>query len=60
VRAYLNGIPLRVVSSGLAGGYIGTYIVQAEIPAMLNFGVGELTLGVESRLSNTVRIFTQP
>jgi uncharacterized protein (TIGR03437 family) len=60
VRAYLNGIPLKVVSASLAGGYIGTYMVQAEVPTMLNFGVGELTLEVGGRLSNAVRIFTQP
>jgi uncharacterized protein (TIGR03437 family) len=60
VRAYLNGVPLKVVSSGLAGGYIGTYMVQAEIPAVLNFGVGELALEVGGRLSNVVRIFTEP
>jgi uncharacterized protein (TIGR03437 family) len=60
VRAYLNGIPLKVVSATLAGGYIGTYIVQAEIPPALNFGVGELTLEVGGRLSNAVRIFTEP
>lgn len=60
VRAYLNGIPLRVLSSSLAGGYIGTYMVQAQIPASLSFGVGELTLEVGGRFSNAVRIFTQP
>jgi uncharacterized protein (TIGR03437 family) len=60
VRAYLNGIPLKVVSSGLAAGYIGTYMVQAEIPSLLNFGVGELMLEVDGRLSNAVRIFTEP
>jgi uncharacterized protein (TIGR03437 family) len=60
VRAYLNGIPLKVVSSSLAGGYIGTYMVQAEIPALLNFGVGELTIEVGGQNSNPVRIFTQP
>jgi uncharacterized protein (TIGR03437 family) len=60
VRAYLNGIPLKVLSASLAGGYIGTYMVQAEVPTMLNFGVGELTLEVGGRLSNAVRIFTQP
>jgi uncharacterized protein (TIGR03437 family) len=60
VRAYLNGIPLKVVSSSLAGGYIGTYMVQAEIPSPLNFGVGELTIEVGGHNSNPVRIFTQP
>ncbi len=60
VHAYLNGIPLKVTSSTLAGGYIGTYIVQAEIPAVLNFGVGELTIEVGGQQSNAVRIFTEP
>jgi uncharacterized protein (TIGR03437 family) len=60
VHAFLNGIPLKVVSATLAGGYIGTYIVQAEIPSALNFGVGELTLEVGGRFSNAVRIFTEP
>jgi uncharacterized protein (TIGR03437 family) len=60
VRAYLNGMPLKVLSAALAGGYIGTYVVQAELPAVLEYGAGELALEVGGRLSNTVRIFTQP
>ena len=60
VKAYLNGAPLRVVSSTLAGGYIGTYIVQVELPAVLNSGSAELAIEAGNRLSNAVRIFTEP
>ena len=60
VKAYLNGAPLRVISSTLAGGYIGTYIVQVELPAVLNSGSGELTIEAGNRVSNAVRIFTEP
>ncbi len=60
VKAYLNGIPLRVLSSTLAGGYIGTYMVQAELPRALNFGIAELVLEAGGRRSNAVRIFTEP
>ena len=60
VKAYLNGIPLRVLASTLAGGYIGTYMVQAELPRALNFGIAELVLEAAGRRSNAVRIFTEP
>ena len=44
----------------LAGGYIGTYIVQVELPMVLNSGSGELTIEAGNRVSNAVRIFTEP
>ena len=41
VKAYLNGVPLRVLSSTLAGGYIGTYMIEVEVPSVLNSGTAE-------------------
>ena len=60
VKAYLNGAPLRVISSTLAGGYIGTYMIEVELPSVLNAGTAELVLEVGGRTSNTVRIYTEP
>ena len=60
VKAYLNGAPLRVISSTLAGGYIGTYMIEVELPNVLNSGTAELRLEVGGRPSNTVRIYTEP
>ena len=60
VRVYLNGISLRVFSSTLAAGYIGTYLVEAEMPSVLTAGTGELVLEAAAVTGNRVRIYTQP
>jgi uncharacterized protein (TIGR03437 family) len=60
VSAYLDGAPLKVVSSTLAAGYIGVYMVRAELPAILNSGTAELTITSADKISNKVRIFVDP
>jgi uncharacterized protein (TIGR03437 family) len=60
VAAYLNGAPLRVVSSTLAGGYIGVYMVRVQLPAVINSGTGELVISAGDKTSNRVRIYLEP
>jgi uncharacterized protein (TIGR03437 family) len=60
VAAYLNGAPLRVLSSTLAGGYIGVYMIRVELPAVVNSGTGELVVAAGDKISNRVRIFLDP
>lgn len=60
VSATLNGKPLRVVTASLAGGYVGAYFVEVELPAELNAGSAELQITAAGAASNTVRIFVQP
>lgn len=60
VSAYLNGVPLPVVSSTLAAGYIGVYMVRAELPGIVNSGTAELTIASGDKTSNRVRIFLEP
>ena len=60
VRVYLNGISLRVFSSTLAAGYVGTYLVDAEMPSVLTAGTGELVLEAAGVTGNRVRIYTEP
>jgi len=60
VSATLNGQPLRVVSAALAGGYIGAYFVEVELPVTLNAGPAELQITAAGTASNAVRIFVQP
>ncbi len=60
VAAYLDGAPLRVLSSTLASGYIGVYLVRAELPAIVNSGTAELSLIAADKTSNRVRIFLEP
>jgi uncharacterized protein (TIGR03437 family) len=60
VQAYLDGAPLRVISSTLAAGYIGVYMVRVELPDIVNSGTAELAIGSGDKLSNKVRIFLDP
>jgi uncharacterized protein (TIGR03437 family) len=60
VSAYLDGAPLRVISATLAGGYIGAYLVEVELPMMLSAGSAELQIEAAGRTSNAVRLFLEP
>ena len=60
VGVYFNGMALQVFSSTLAAGYIGSYLVEAEMPSVVTAGSGELTLHAAGVTSNRVRIFTAP
>ena len=60
VTAYLDGSPLRVISSTLAGGYVGAYLVEVELPMILSAGSAELRIEAAGRSSNTVRLYLEP
>jgi hypothetical protein len=51
---------LRVVSATLAGGYVGAYLVEVELPIILSAGPAELSIEAAGRASNSVRLFLEP
>jgi uncharacterized protein (TIGR03437 family) len=60
VSAALNGTALPVISSTLAPGFVGTYLVELEIPRTIEPGIGDLVLRIGRRESNSVRVFVAP
>jgi len=60
VSAFLDRTPLEVSRAVLAPGYIGLYLVEVQLPALVNAGPAELYLESESRESNRVRIWLEP
>jgi len=60
VRAYLDRTPVDVTRAVLAPGYIGFYLVEVEIPKIVNYGPAELYLEVEGQGSNRVRVYIEP
>ncbi len=56
VQAYLDGIPLEVTKSTLAPGYVGYYLVEVQLPAVLNAGPAELYLVADGQPSNKVHV----
>ena len=56
IQAFLDGVPLEVLQAGLAPGYVGYYLVEVQLPAVLNAGPAELYLLADGQESNRVSL----
>lgn len=60
VRAYLDRSPVEVTRAVLAPGYVGLYLIEIQLPAIVNHGAAELYLEADGQASNRVRITIEP
>jgi uncharacterized protein (TIGR03437 family) len=60
VRALLDRAPVNVTRAILAPGYVGMYLVEVEIPNIVNYGPAELYIEVDGQPSNRVRVYIEP
>jgi len=60
VSAFLDGVPVTVSSAMLAPGYVGYYMVQLEVPVIVNRGVSELRIVMNGVESNRVKLYLEP
>jgi uncharacterized protein (TIGR03437 family) len=60
VKAYLDRVPVEVTRATLAPGYIGFYLIEVQLPSIVNYGSAEIYLDADSRSSNRVRIYIEP
>jgi len=56
VQAWLDQSPIEVTRATLAPGYVGFYLVEVQLPPIVNGGAGELYLEAGGSQSNHVRI----
>jgi uncharacterized protein (TIGR03437 family) len=59
VVAYLDRQPVEVTKAVLAP-YIGYYLIEIEVPKIVNSGPAELYLEVGAQTSNRVRVYIEP
>ena len=57
VTAYLDGMPAQVSKATLAPGYIGYYLVELQIPRIVNRGTSELRIVMNGEESNRVKLY---
>ncbi len=60
VTAYLNGDPVTVRRAVLAPGYIGFYLVEVELPTIVDAGPAALEIQAGTVRSNAVRVYIEP
>jgi uncharacterized protein (TIGR03437 family) len=60
VKAWLDRSPVEVTRAVLAPGYVGFYLVEIEIPKIVNYGPAELYIEAAGQASNRVRVYIEP
>jgi uncharacterized protein (TIGR03437 family) len=60
VRAFLDRAPVQVTRAILAPGYVGMYLVEIEVPNIVNYGPAELYIEADGQPSNRVRVYIEP
>jgi uncharacterized protein (TIGR03437 family) len=60
VRAFLDGRPIEVTRAVLAPSYVGYYLVELRIPAIVNRGANELRIVMNAEESNRVKLYLEP
>ena len=60
VRAYLDRIPVEVTRAVLAPGYVGFYLIEVQLPKLVNYGPAELYIEADGQPSNRVRVYIEP
>jgi uncharacterized protein (TIGR03437 family) len=56
VKAYLDGVALPVTRATLVPGFIGFYLIEVQLPAIVNSGVSELWISAAGTDSNRVAL----
>jgi uncharacterized protein (TIGR03437 family) len=60
VTAYLDRAPVEVLNATLAPVYVGLYLVEIRLPAVVNAGPAELYIAADGQESNRVSIQLEP
>lgn len=60
VKAYLDRIPVQVTSAALAPGYVGFYLIEVQLPVLVNAGPAELYIAADGQESNRVQVVLEP
>lgn len=59
VRAFVDRAPVEVTRATLAPGYVGFYLIELQLPAIVNAGPAELYITADGQESNRVRILLE-
>jgi len=60
VRAFLDRTPVEVTRATLAPGYVGFYLIELQLPALVNAGPAEFYISADGQESNRVRVYLEP
>jgi uncharacterized protein (TIGR03437 family) len=59
IRAFVNGAPVPVTRATLAGGFVGIYVIEVQLPTINNSGPAELYITADGVESNRVQLLIE-
>jgi uncharacterized protein (TIGR03437 family) len=60
VTAFLDGRQVEVKRASLAPGYVGYYLVELQVPSIVNRGASEFRVVMNGEESNRVKLYLEP
>ena len=60
VHAFLDRQEIGVTKAVLAPGYVGLYLVEIQLPSIVNYGPAGLVIAIDGKESNRVRLYVEP
>ena len=60
VKGYVDRVPVEVTRATMAPGYVGLYLIELQLPQLVNAGPAELYITANGQESNRVRIYLEP
>ena len=57
---YSIGAPVQVTRATLVPGYIGFYLIELQLPLIVNAGKSELYIAADNHESNRVQVVIEP
>jgi uncharacterized protein (TIGR03437 family) len=60
VRAYLDRSPLQVTRAALVPDFVGFYLIEVQLPAIVNAGTSDLYISADGQESNHVQVTIEP
>jgi uncharacterized protein (TIGR03437 family) len=60
MKAFVDRAPVTVTRATLAEGYVGLYLIELQIPSIVNAGPVELFISADGQESNRVQIYLEP
>lgn len=60
VKAYMDRVPVQVTRAALAPGYIGFYLIEVQLPVLVNAGPAEFYITADGQESNRIQVVLEP
>jgi uncharacterized protein (TIGR03437 family) len=60
IKVFLDGAPLQTTQATLVPDFVGFYLIEVQLPSIVNAGTSVLSIAADNQESNKVPLFLEP